>query len=69
MHGKRSRFPSCLVLLAAATTLAHAAEPGETVVITATRMEQPSFDTPTSIDTVSGDALREHKLRVNLSEA
>lgn len=38
------------------------------VVVTATRVEQNSFDLPVSIDTISGDTLREGQLQVNLSE-
>jgi iron complex outermembrane recepter protein len=40
-----------------------------TVVITATRTAQSAFDVPAAIDSVSGDTVREHRLRVNLSEA
>ncbi len=38
------------------------------VVVTATRMEQSSFDLPVSIDAVSGDTIRDSQLQVNLSE-
>lgn len=38
------------------------------VVVTATRIEQNSFDLPVSIDVVSGDILRDNQQRVNLSE-
>src|SRR5688500_14651131 len=57
----------CVTWLTAAA-VAHATDPVETVVVTATRMEEPIFDLPVAIDAVSGDALREHKLRVNISE-
>jgi iron complex outermembrane receptor protein len=39
------------------------------VVVTATRQEQNSFDLPVSIDTVSGETIREGQLQVNLSES
>ncbi len=38
------------------------------VVVTATRVEQNSFDLPMSIDSISGETLREGQLQVNLSE-
>lgn len=38
------------------------------VVVTATRVEQNSFDLPVSIDVISGETLREGQLQVNLSE-
>lgn len=46
-----------------------AAESVDTVVVTATRTEHESFETPAAIDAINGDALREHMLRVNLSES
>lgn len=46
-----------------ATTLAPA------VVVTGTRIEQNSFDLPMSIDSVSGETIREGQLQVNLSES
>lgn len=48
-----------------------AAEPRLTtdqVVVTATRMEQNSFDLPVSIDQVSGEMLRDSRPMVNLTE-
>lgn len=39
------------------------------VVVTATRVEQNSFDLPVSIDAVDGDVIREGQLQVNLSES
>ncbi|CAG0975142.1 Metal-pseudopaline receptor CntO [Methylophilaceae bacterium] len=39
------------------------------VVVTATRIEQNSFDLPMSIDSVSGETIREGQLQVNLSES
>jgi iron complex outermembrane receptor protein len=38
------------------------------VVVTATRVEESSFDLPVSIDVVDGEVLREGQLRANLSE-
>jgi iron complex outermembrane receptor protein len=38
------------------------------VVVTATRVEQNSFDLPMSIDSVSGETIRDGQLKVNLSE-
>lgn len=44
-------------------------EPLNSVVVTATRTSQPLFEAPAAIDVIPGDALSEHKLRVNLSES
>lgn len=41
----------------------------QTVVVTATRTAQSVFDVPAAIDAVNGTEAREHRLRVNLSEA
>ncbi len=41
----------------------------ETVVVTATRLASPSYDTPASIDSVSGGELFGDRMGVNLSEA
>ena len=38
------------------------------VVVTATRVEQTSFDLPVSIDVVNGDTIRDGRQQVNLSE-
>ncbi len=50
-----------------------AAEPEPTtsarVVVTATRVEQSSFDLPVSIDSVGADQIQEQQLQVNLSES
>lgn len=40
----------------------------DTVTVTATRVEQPEFDVPASIDVISGDDLYGRNLGVNLSE-
>ena len=41
----------------------------ETIVVTATRIAQSSFDLPVSIDRVDQDALHRGQLQVNLSES
>src|SRR5687768_3397928 len=69
MRSARFTAAATAALLASANALAAPVEPPHTVVVTATRIEQSSFDVPASIDAIEGDALREHKLRVNLSEA
>lgn len=38
------------------------------VVVTATRVDTPAFDVPASIDRIDGDALRDARAQVNLSE-
>ena len=48
---------------------AAAAEPASEVVITATRIEQRSFDLPVSIDVVDADAMQNGQLMVNASES
>jgi iron complex outermembrane receptor protein len=49
---------------------AQPAEAGELkpVVVTATRVDTTVFDTPASVDVVSGVALRDSRLQINLSE-
>ncbi len=39
------------------------------VVVTATRIEKPAFDLPASIDRIDGDATRDSRLQVNISDA
>jgi iron complex outermembrane recepter protein len=56
------------VLAALAPALAAAQQP-ETVVITATRVAQPSLEVPASIDRIYGDEIREARPQVNLSES
>jgi iron complex outermembrane receptor protein len=46
-----------------------AAAQQETVVVTATRLPQPGFDVPASIDAVTGNVIREDNPQVNLSES
>ncbi len=67
MH-RNSSVRICVALLVSVVTPAQTAELSQTVVVTAMRTQQSSFDTPAAIDAVDGEALREHKLRVNFSE-
>lgn len=66
MHNSLVWFGVALLIAAGAS--AQAAEPSQTVVVTATRTQQSIFETPAAIDAVGGEALREHRLRVNFSE-
>lgn len=68
-----SRKPLYLAILASLTANSAWAEESTEVmaapvVVTATRVEQNSFDLPMSIDSVSGETLRDGQLKVNLSE-
>ena len=70
----RDRFAVATLAVAAANALAQqspmAAEvriPG--VVVTATRVPQPSFDVPAAIDSVDAKVIGEDRIQVNLSEA
>lgn len=73
-----SRRPSCLATAVAlalptlATPCTAQAQPAPTVlepvVVTATRTEAAPFDVPASITRLSGDALRDGRAQVNLSE-
>ena len=69
-------------LLAGAAVLAASGVPGagaqspepptfeaDAVVVTATRIEQKSFDLPASIDAVGKAAIQDQQLRVNISES
>lgn len=64
----KSLFMAVPFALAAVQTVL-AAEPTDSIVVTATRTQQSSFETPAAIDAVDGALLREHNLRVNLSES
>lgn len=59
--------------LAAGTAGGQSASPPrvdiETIVVTATRVEQSSFDLPIAIDSVGQSAIRDAQLQVNLSES
>ena len=78
-NGHRGRFRLSLLasgLLASlgaaaqdAATTEVAANDIETVTVTATRLAAPSYDTPASIDSVSGGELFGERVGVNLSEA
>lgn len=64
---------SCLAALLAGTLplgvqAADARLTTEQVVVTATRVEQNSFDLPVSIDSVDGETLRDGRPQVNLTE-
>jgi iron complex outermembrane receptor protein len=54
-------------------SVAHAAEPAaapvQTIVVTATRVEQSSFDLPVSIDVVTGEQMQDGQFMVNASES
>ena len=45
------------------------AQEPETVVVTATRVPQPSLEIPASVDRIYGDEIREGRSQVNLSES
>jgi iron complex outermembrane receptor protein len=63
------RPATCLALTALASFPAAADVPttGE-VVVTATRIEQPSFDLPLSIDAIDAGQIRDQRLKVNVGE-
>jgi iron complex outermembrane receptor protein len=56
---------AAVLLLAAASALAQE----DTVVITATRVAQPSLEVPASVDRLHADEIREGRPQVNLSES
>lgn len=56
---------TCLPVAVQADETAQTLSP---VVVTATRVEQNSFDLPVSIDAIDGETLREGQLQVNMSE-
>ena len=58
-----------LGLAAAVPAIAFAQQQSDPVVVTATRVEQPSLEVPASIDRVYGDELRAGRPQVNLSES
>ncbi len=65
-----ARKPTVAAWVLACPLLACAqAAPPQTIVITATRTEAAPFDVPASIDVVAGDALREGRMQVNISES
>ncbi|MGH8444560.1 MAG: TonB-dependent receptor family protein [Solimonas sp.] len=66
----RLAWPRLAGLLAVSFSAAALAEPTEpdTIVVTATRLPQPAFDVPASIDVIDGSRLHDDTLAVNLSE-
>lgn len=62
-----------LLLVPTATALADtgpsSGAPLEEIVVSATRVQQPAFDLPVSIDSIAGDEIQDGRLKVNLSEA
>jgi iron complex outermembrane receptor protein len=71
MSGVKCLIGACIAVLASAAAGAQDTrnpQPGETLVVTATRIEQSVYDIPAAIDAVSGDALRAHRPNVDLSE-
>ncbi len=72
----RAPLALALALLGAHDAFAQAPEPAaptdapsQSVVVTATRTEARAFDVPASIDRVDGDAARDDKAQVNISES
>jgi iron complex outermembrane recepter protein len=63
--GRRSLVAGALVMLAPAPLFAQI----DVVVITATRLPQPSLEVPASIDRLYADEIREGRPQVNLSES
>jgi len=57
------------LLLAAAAAVAQEPGEGDAVVITATRVPQPSLEVPASVDRLYADEIREGRPQVNLSES
>ncbi|MGQ0701378.1 MAG: TonB-dependent receptor family protein [Panacagrimonas sp.] len=69
------RGPLCLAIaLGIASGVTAAEEPApvetalDTVTVTATRVKQPAFEVPASIDVIGGESFNEDTLGVNLSE-
>jgi len=58
-----------LVASLAAISFAAAAQEPDPVVVTATRADRPSLEVPASVDRLYGEALREGRPQVNLSES
>jgi len=66
MDNKRMRRGIAALALAPAAAFA---QPSDPVVVTATRVDQPSLAVPASIDRVYAEELREGRAQVNLSES
>lgn len=59
---------ACAGVFAAAYSFAQTAN-SDAVVVTATRVERPTFDLPLSIDSISGAQIQENRAQVNVSES
>ena len=71
MPGVKCLTGACIAaLVSAAASAQETSKPplSETLVVTATRIEQSVYDIPAAIDAVSGDRLRAHRVNVDLSE-
>lgn len=71
MFGVKCLTGTCIAALASAGASAQESpkpQPSETLVVTATRIEQSVYDIPAAIDAVSGDDMRAHRANVDLSE-
>jgi len=75
-HARTPRGAAALLSIVAAGAQAQQAQPApgasgglDPVTVSATRIEQRSFDAPAAIDAIGGDAIREHKPGVDLSES
>ncbi|CAN5732227.1 TonB-dependent receptor [soil metagenome] len=77
-HALATATPATVMLLMPAMVFAQAsAAPGSpgapstlpSVVVTATRIATPTFDVPASIDRIGGDAIRDGRAQVNISES
>src|ERR1700754_4196074 len=58
-----------LAALAATAAFAQERPPADAVVVTATRVPQPSLEIPASVDRLYADEIREGRPQVNLSES
>ena len=66
----RPPAPALCLLLAAPAAIAQPTAPSlPPVTVTATRIETPAFDVPASIDRIGGDAIREGRALINISES
>src|SRR5262245_15244018 len=71
MQVRRCLVAACVATLASAQVPAQetpAPASAGSMVVTATRTERSAFDIPVAIDSVSGDAFRQHRPGVDLSE-
>lgn len=63
------RAKAFAALAALVAALPASGQDADGVVVSVTRSERKAFDVPVSIDVVGGDALREGRPKVNLSES